>query len=63
MYRCEDCGNTFPYPVIRESWEPRPDGWLEHQRYVVCPWCSYSGFKEAEEEWQEIKFPRKSMES
>lgn len=50
MYRCEDCGNTFPHPVIRESWEPRPDGVSERQRYVFCPWCGYSGFEEAEDE-------------
>lgn len=50
MYRCKDCGNVFPDPVIRDSWEHRPDGALEPMRYVYCPWCGGADFEEEKEE-------------
>lgn len=44
IYRCEDCGNTFPEPEEHRFWDPRPDGALEPMRIVVCPWCGSGWF-------------------
>ena len=37
MYRCEICGLIFARPLVTERTEPRPDGFRERFREVLCP--------------------------
>lgn len=49
MYKCEICGVVFAEPYIREYSDPRPDGFWEHFKQVLCPVCFEPYFKELEE--------------
>lgn len=46
MYICEICGTRFDEPLIREWKEPRPDGFREKFRQVLCPVCGEPHFHE-----------------
>lgn len=50
MYKCEICGMIFDEPHIREYSEPRPDGFREHFKQVLCPACFEPYFKEINRE-------------
>lgn len=52
-WRCEDCGETFPEPLVKDWWDPRPEGAWERERQVLCPWCGSPYIEEHDEYEQE----------
>lgn len=49
VYKCEICGMVFDEPYIREYKDPRPDGFWERFKQVLCPSCFLPYFHEIEE--------------
>lgn len=46
MFKCEICGLIFDEPYINEYSEPRPDGFRERFKLVLCPACFEPYFNE-----------------
>lgn len=40
MWKCDECGEEFDEPIVREYYEPMPDGYHEKHVICYCPMCN-----------------------